>query len=234
MTTSPATRVAAIADLHLGKDKPGCTPESVTSWVGDVVASATRRGAKALVIAGDLFDRAAQHNPEANVAAAIQLLTNAAEHLPVILVWGNHDVASGLHLQIPDIPGVTVAPTTPITVDVGDAVVAAVSVVKDRDPRRLFADFPPTQQPTLGVLHSGMDFPDGSICLPTTTAELEAVGYQAWVLGHIHQRRKVDAKIPIWYAGVHWKKKLQPAYLMFQVGEQTLVEEVIVPLARTN
>jgi exonuclease SbcD len=188
------TRVAALADIHLGHpDAPGL------DWALTALREATARGADVLVLAGDLVDR--NHADEAAVGQAADLLRQAAATgLPVLLTWGNHDISARLPERLPTVPGVTVAPRgSVLTLTTGGLTVHMTSVDADPDPHRPVADFPVAGEPAgphLGILHTSLTGEHSrKPCLPTTVAELESRGYDRWILGHVHHRPPVTGTI---------------------------------------
>lgn len=212
------TLIAAVGDIHLGRPKPRCQPNVVTAYLDDVATDARAAGAQALVIPGDFCDRRAG---EAEKKVAVAAVEKLAKVLPVVMVWGNHDAACGLS-EVTAIDGVHLAGASPEVFHFDGFDIAAVSVVKDRDDRLVACDFPAPQRPTLGVVHSGLEEPYGSVCLPVSVDKLARRGYAGWALGHIHERLEMNAQPPIWYTGTHWKKKAEPGYLLFDVAAQSV------------
>lgn len=209
--------VAAVGDLHVGRGRPACEPEAVERLLAAVVGDAVTAGAQALVVTGDLCDRRASGQEQERAVRAVEA---AAEKLPVVLVWGNHDAACGVAKR-QTIDGVRVAPTTAERYEFGSFDIAAVSVARDRDPRRVVEQFPRPQRPTLGVIHSGLEDDKASVCLPATADDLAAIGYDGWALGHIHRREQVGGNPPIWYAGTHWKRAGEPGYVLFDLARRS-------------
>ncbi|WP_297006371.1 metallophosphoesterase [uncultured Corynebacterium sp.] len=197
------TRVAALADIHLGHpDAPGL------DWALSALRDAAAQGADVLVLAGDLIDR--NHADEATVTQTEQLLRQAASTgLPVMLTWGNHDISARLPERLPTVAGVTVAPRTSVlTLTTGTRetpgttprvlTVHMTSVDADPDPRRPVSGFPVADGPGphLGILHTSLTGEySRKPCLPTTVAELESRGYGRWILGHVHHRPPVTETI---------------------------------------
>lgn len=207
----PESRIAAIGDLHLGRRNRLCQPDVVEPWFRRVVDIAVERGCRALVITGDFFDKKAVHDPEPLLACGERMLRHAVvEGLPVVLVWGNHDVASGLHRQLPTLDGVYVAGTEPALIEVPgvDVVFPAVSVEANRDPRKVVGKCPATFRPSLAILHTSMEGQwDTSECLPTSLAEMRGRGYAGWVLGHVHDRIHLLERPFIGYTGAPWRRR---------------------------
>jgi exonuclease SbcD len=81
-------RIAHVADLHIDDRAPNVTLNEqveTLSWIG---SHAHEAGAKAMLVAGDVFDRSSTPI-ERN--AAIEVFASWAEHMPVVVVYGNHD-----------------------------------------------------------------------------------------------------------------------------------------------
>lgn len=214
MGEANSTRIAAVADIHLGrKPEPEATDE-VIDWFGRVIDRASARGCRALVCAGDLFDRRVngdeRRSRQARGGAVALLRAAVAAGLPVIGVWGNHDVRSGLIGDLPEIDGVVFAPADrPVVFQVPgvDVVFPALSVERDRDPRRPVPDFPRVapDQSALAVLHTGVETRwTKNGCLPTTLDEMLATGYAGWVLGHVHQRLHLSESPFVGFPGSPW------------------------------
>lgn len=80
-------RIAHIADLHL------CTEQRQESLeaLDFAIRTAINAGCDALVIAGDVWDRAVSVDDKSAFTAAMESLQLAAGRMPVLLVYGNHD-----------------------------------------------------------------------------------------------------------------------------------------------
>lgn len=178
-------RLLAFADLHLGKKKsPG------VQWAYESLAGAASRP-DAIVFTGDLLDK--KKATEADLADGIALFRHITRDLtlPLVHVWGNHDVGSGMIPRFPDLPGVhrprghgieeIRVPGVPL-------VFHAANVVADPDPRDLLKDLPRVNEPGhVGVLHTEVEGQyTKNPCLPTTQEHLLSRGYGACLLGHVH------------------------------------------------
>ena len=111
--------------------------------------------------------------------------------LPLVHVWGNHDVGSGLLPHFPELPGgyrPRGVGIEQIRIPDVPLVFHAVNVVTDPDPRELLQDLPEVAEPgQVGVLHTAVEGQyTNNACLPTTTGHLLSRGYGACLLGHIH------------------------------------------------
>lgn len=183
-------RIAAIADVHLGHRKsPGI------SWVQN---SFNRSDADILIIAGDLFDR--QHSTEEHVEEAFNLLEQQSR--PVLMIWGNHDVAGGFHEIFPDIPGVHIPPGFDVeNVELQGVTFHAINVATDPDPR--LVNFPRAEGPGhVGIYHTSMDGQRSKKpCLPASVETLLDSNYEAWILGHVHAPTKLLSQPLIEWVG---------------------------------
>ncbi|MGO1912745.1 MAG: metallophosphoesterase, partial [Corynebacterium sp.] len=102
--------VATLADLHLGLPTAPGLPWALSALSElSSLQDAERGGADLLVFAGDLVDRG--YATDEVVADAETFLRAAvATGVPVLVTWGNHDVAADLPRRLPHIDGLTVAP----------------------------------------------------------------------------------------------------------------------------
>lgn len=180
-------RLAAFSDLHLGKKKgPGL------AWARSACAGAATRGADVLVCLGDLVDK--KKGGPGDIEDAIALFRFITEDLglPLIHVWGNHDVGAGIEDTFPAIDGVyrpDGAEIAAITVPGVPAVFHAANVIADPDPREVVSHFPTAAGPGhVGLLHSEVEGQyTKNPCLPTTVDALLSHRYDTWLLGHVHQ-----------------------------------------------
>lgn len=179
-------RVAAFADLHLGRRKaPG------VAWAREALVDATDNGADVIVFTGDLLDKKKASGRD--LADGIDLFRLVTEELrrPLVHVWGNHDVGSGMIPQFPEIEGVyrpTGDEIAEIRVPDVPLVFHAVNVTQDPDPRDLLRHLPQVDEPGhIGVLHTEVEGQfTNNPCLPTTTDHLLSRRYAACLMGHVH------------------------------------------------
>ena len=212
--------LAGFSDIHLGhvpEKNPHQTARDQADAVCRGIDRAAGHGATELLIAGDLFDRCTAGYPEkqaaAVVAAADCIIDRALRQaMGVIVVSGNHDAASGLLGHLRPRAGLTVvtdgAPVV-IGIDGTTTDIVTAGVVDDPDPRRIIRDFPApgNGRTTIGMLHTSVTGElSKSVCLPTTRRELVDLGYDAWLLGHVHQPTVVNDNPPIVWPGCHWGK----------------------------
>lgn len=178
--------ILALADIHLGRKQHG--DKKVGPGI-DWALSALERGAAAgaghLVMLGDIIDR--KRFTDATYGEVDRFFTRGTELFDTVLFTaGNHDVHHTLDLP----EGVTRAGVTPATYRLGPWAVHTAAVEVDKDPREVVAQFPApvVGRPNLGVLHTSVSGEwSNNPCLPCTTDELQACGYGAWLLGHVHQ-----------------------------------------------
>lgn len=181
-----SVRLAAFSDLHLGRTKAPGAP-----WAREALTEAVGRGADVIVFAGDLLDKKKATGKDLD--DAIELFRYITEDLdrPLVHVWGNHDVGSGMIPLFPEIAGVYRPTTNDITeIHVPDIplVFHAVNVATDPDPRDVVTRLPKVEQTGhVGILHTEVDGQyTKNPCLPTTADHLASRGYGACLLGHVH------------------------------------------------
>lgn len=198
------TQIAAFSDLHLGAHySPG------SSWVRTELAA---RQPDVVVFGGDLFDRhTSGPDEEAEGAALFRWITQDLQ-VPVVAIWGNHDVAKGFefHTRFPTIDGIHFPQdfdVCALNIPGVDVTFHAVNVAKKRDKRVLIDEFPVVDPSVstkhVGVFHTGLtgEYTKNN-CLPATFEQLQAKGYGAWVLGHVHAPTTLSADPYIGWPGV--------------------------------
>lgn len=179
-------RLAAFGDLHLGRRKaPG------VGWAREALVDATRNGADAVVFTGDLLDKKKATGKDLDDAVDLfRMVTHELER-PLVHVWGNHDVGSGMIPLFPEIRGVH-RPTDDAVAEIRvpdlPLVFHAVNVTQDPDPRDVAKHLPRVEEPGhVGILHSEVEGRyTKNPCLPTTTEHLLSRGYEACLMGHVH------------------------------------------------
>lgn len=173
--------LAVLADIHLGlPGAPGI------DGARELLSRARDTGARSLIIAGDLIDRAEFSDATFEEAAAL-IAEARATFSSVDFIAGNHDV----HHRLEFPPEVRVHGTEVHSFTRAGIVVHTAAVATDPDPRRLVGDFPVRPQedvrPHVGILHTSVEGQfSRKPCLPTTPEELLSRGYAAWILGHVH------------------------------------------------
>ena len=207
--------ILVLADIHLGRkqhnDKktgPGI------DWALETLQRGASAGARHLVMLGDVIDR--KRYTEAAYGEVTRFLAEGLKLFDdCIFITGNHDVHHDLSGVTPD--GVVIAGVEPQTIRAGEWALHTAAVEVDRDPRQLVADFPPAVVgvPNLGLLHTSVTGEySNHECLPCTLEELQACGYGAWLLGHVHQQITLAEAPFIGWVG------MSEAYLASSEGAQ--------------
>ena len=181
--------VLVVADIHLGRKQHGDKKTGPgIAWALDALDRGAQAGARHLVMLGDVIDR--KRFTDATYGEVARFFQRGLELFDtVVFTAGNHDVHHDLDGTIPG--GVIVAKQEPQTIRAGEWALHTAAVEVDRDPRQLVAKFPVPVEgvPNLGLLHTSVTGEySNNPCLPCTQDELAACGYDAWLLGHVHQR----------------------------------------------
>jgi exonuclease SbcD len=207
-------RIVHTADCHL--DAPCASLDSsVRARVraaereafARVCTLAVERGAHALVIAGDVFERS-DAGPAALHHALAQLARVTEAGTAVIVASGNHDPGSALAPLAQ--AGCTLALThEPVVVTLSAAGgeelghVVAIGHAGAAEGANLAELLPPAPGPrSVAVLHAQVDGAAGARerYAPCAPEHLDR-GYAYWALGHVHERQQVRAQPPAWYPG---------------------------------
>ncbi|WP_239171017.1 metallophosphoesterase family protein [Corynebacterium glucuronolyticum] len=195
------------SDLHLGAAwSPG------SAWIESVLDSVD---VDVVVFGGDLVD--CKSGTAEDVARASSLLKTISDGLglPLVIVWGNHDAALNLDLELAWVhdhrnifcPGSTSQaesvrfPSIPV-------IFHALNVGERNDYRHVIDAYPIAHRQSspdvahVGILHTSLT---GELsknpCLPTTPSELRSKNYVAWLLGHVHTPHIVGDKPLIGWPG---------------------------------
>jgi len=206
---SAAASILAIGDVHLGTACSG-VPGAVSAWGVDVaeltpaaalrlsVDFAVKQQFDAVLFAGDVVESTnARFEAMLPLEESVGRLLDAG--IEVIAVAGNHDVGVLPRLAA-SIDGFTLLGAggeweartiskdgSPVAQVVGwsfgDRYVRE-SPVAQLLGRPLRMPSPPV--PRIGLLHADLDASGGHYA-PVTRAELDDTGYDAWLLGHVHQ-----------------------------------------------
>lgn len=201
MPPESPSRILFVGDMHLGRlasrlpenarrlggfEVPDVSP--VGAW-RRVVQTAIDEGVDAVALAGDVVHQDDDlFEARAHLESGITRLTEAG--IAVVAVAGNHDtqVLPVLAAEIDGLHLLGVGGTWSVF-----AVSDSVRIVGWSFPARHHAASPLRQPPpppetgvvTLGLLHADRDNARSDYA-PVSGADLEAVGYQGWALGHIH------------------------------------------------
>lgn len=204
-------------DLHLGS--PLRAIEGTSDELGDQLARATQtsfrgvidaalaRDVDFVVVAGDLYDRAARS------VRATEFLVEQFERLdeaavPCYVVHGNHDPL-GDGAEKLDLPAnVHVFGTDEVTSvtypdnDAPEARILGRSYGARHESNRLYYHYSPPDDgvPNVGVLHTGLN-PDGRRYAPCGPADLATKPIDYWALGHVHDAGAVRGA-PAAYCGI--------------------------------
>ncbi len=205
------------ADLHIDSPFKGLCFDDATA--ADRLRLATRtafqnvlqlaidEAVDFIIIAGDLFD-GAWADMRTGLWTADQFRRLREHQIRVYLIRGNHDACSVVAPAISwpaDIvkefavekPETVVDPRTGAAIH-GQSFAdrKALEDLAKRYPDALAGTF------NIGILHTSLaGDPEHDTYAPTSPEVLAARGYQYWALGHIHQRRIVQAEPLIVYSG---------------------------------
>ncbi len=247
-----ALRIIHAADCHLDAPCRSLSPgtraavdASARAAFEDLVTLAIDRRADALVIAGDLFDGDTVRVATAMwLADALERATTAG--VTVIVTTGNHDPSSGcaaLHrVRWPTESFHLVGGATPVTIEVAGATIVAAGHEAAREARNLVASFPPARPEvtTIGVVHAHVASARSSHdrYAPCDAADLAAVGYSYWALGHVHRAQPIAGDRPASYSGALQGRDFgetgAKGALVITIDDVGLVDTVHVTLARVR
>ncbi|MBE1236808.1 DNA repair exonuclease [Phaeovibrio sulfidiphilus] len=164
-----------------------------------IVDSALELGVQGLLVAGDLFDGAQRSaRTAAFLNAQLDRLNSAG--IGVFYVKGNHDAENPVAGEIP-LPGnVHVFDDQGGKVRLGqtDVWIHGVSFSGRQAPASLLPKFaaPVPGAVNIALLHTSLSgAPGHDPYAPCSVAELEALGFDYWALGHVH-RRQVHRESP--------------------------------------
>ncbi len=210
-------RIVHAADIHL--DSPLRSHDRFGMSTATELRGATRRAlenlvhrciewrADLLVIAGDLYDGTwNDYGTGLFFTQQMGVLRDAG--VEVVLVSGNHDAESEITASLVLPPNVhrldVVAPESLVLDDLGCVVHGQGYVT--RDITENLAKAYPSRLAGLvnvGVLHTAVTGAEGhALYAPCTPAELAALRYDYFALGHVHHRQVVnDGEFPAWFSG---------------------------------
>lgn len=220
--TTRAMRLIHTADLHLDSPFAGRTKEirrrlhdASREALRSVVDLALRERADAVVIAGDLFDGAGLSFGTERFLLE-QLARLAQQKIATVYATGNHDAAAkarrAVELEWPQNVLVAAGPKprrlTVLSRD-GNAVGAIVAAGHhtDRETSDLSAAFrrTPSPLPEVAVLHTQVRDARYSehhgLYAPSELSRLKSSGFDAWLLGHVHQWQVLSDAPLICYSG---------------------------------
>ncbi|WJY96879.1 metallophosphoesterase family protein [Corynebacterium fournieri] len=198
-----AAPILVVADIHLGRKQHGDKKTGPgLGWALGALERGAVAGARHMVMLGDVIDR--KRFTDATYGEVSQFFARGLELFDTVLFSaGNHDVHHDLSGVVPD--GVTVAGIRPQTFRAGQWALHTAAVEVDRDPRQLVSEFPEpvVGAQNLGLLHTSVTGEySNHECLPCTRDELLGCGYDAWLLGHVHERVTLSDKPFIGWVGM--------------------------------
>ena len=164
-----------------------------------IVDTALDEEVSGLLIAGDLYDGAARSaRTAAFLTAQFDRLREAG--IPVFLIKGNHDAENPItgEVALPDNVHVFGGRGGCVQLGDRDIWIHGVSFSGRHAPESLLPKFSPPVAGAVNIalLHSSLAGASGhDTYAPCTVAELSAMGFDYWALGHIH-KRQVHAKAP--------------------------------------
>lgn len=215
-------RLLHIADVHLDTPFAGRSEamrrrlrRAALEALDRCVATAVGEEVDALLIAGDLFDRARlSFETERHLLTRLERLAN--EGIQTVYATGNHDPGEGTraaHLAWPE--RVTVIPgASPVVVSITDrsgntaGYVTGAGHATSREAGDLSARLrpvPDTDLPQVALLHTrASSAANGGLhhaYAPSSLENLRAAGFHYWALGHIHLRQELSGDPPVHYCG---------------------------------
>ena len=209
------------ADLHLDSPFRGLISGGLPSDLEKKILDSTFTSFKNLVddalfqnvdfvlLAGDLFDRNDQ-SLRSKIFLDQQLERLNQKHIPVFIIFGNHDFLQGGKdsLGFPDNTKVfgPKPETKYLTLKSGQRVaIHGFSFNKQWITKPIIKDYPVADQSAdwnIGMLHGSADsVKSQDNYAPFTLSDLQSKNYDYWALGHIHKRQSLDNKGLINYSG---------------------------------
>jgi len=206
-------RIALVSDLHIGPyAAPGKTPTPYL-WVEEFTSHIVNASPDLILIAGDIFDR--RDGNENAVQAAQRMFDRFTEGgRPVAVIAGNHDAA------VPEAYGTVVARDDLIVFPADAPATQVVSLQTANSTRRIALHGVSVQEPddlrdvvplypapvadafNIGMMHSSLGGEwSNRACLPAAPHSLVQLGYDVWILGHVHEQRFVHEDPLVLYPG---------------------------------
>lgn len=202
-------RILHTADIHL--DSPlkslALRDESLRATVhaatrdafARLVETAIAQDVAALLIAGDLFD-GAERSARTAAFLAGQFDRLRAAGIRAFYIKGNHDAENPITGEV-SLPGnVHVFDGRGGKVELAEGVwIHGVSFARAHAPESLLGRFPAPVPGAVNIamLHTSLAGAQGhDVYAPCSVAELSAMGFDYWALGHVH-KRQVHAQAPL-------------------------------------
>ena len=207
-------KILAIGDMHLGR-RPSRLPSELAEQARELgpsgawrraVSAAIEAGVRAVLLAGDVVEKEDDFfEAYRDLAAGVKRLAEAG--IAVVGVAGNHDVKvlPRLAAQIPEFRLLGQGGQWEhCVIEEGSesATLWGWSFPQAKVQQSPLQDEAFERQPglNLGILHCDRDA-GASPYAPVTGVELERVGLDGWLLGHIHKPDALTAQSPYGYLG---------------------------------
>ena len=158
-----------------------------------IIDTALSEGVAALLIAGDLYD-GAQRSAKTAAFLAGQLERLRAAEIPVFYIKGNHDAENPItgEVAMPDNVHVFDGRGGKVQLAGLDVWIHGVSFSGKHAPDSLLGKFgaPVSGAINIAMLHTSLAGAAGhDNYAPCSVAELVALGFDYWALGHVHKRQ---------------------------------------------
>lgn len=214
-TATEAFRFIHCADLHIDSPLKGLA--RVDPRYADWIRTATREAFKRLVdmaivdrvdfvvIAGDLYD-GDWKSADTGIFVSRQLKRLADAGIRVFVITGNHDALSVVTRTVrwPETARRFAETAESFEIPELEVVVHGRSFGDRHESSDFVAGYPPPRPGVfnLGLLHTSLAGSDGhATYAPCTPAQLTAIGYDYWALGHVHVPREVQTNPHVVYSG---------------------------------
>ncbi len=214
-TESEVFRFIHCADLHI--DSPLTGLHKIDPRYAEWIRTATREAFKRLVtmaiddrvnfvvIAGDLYD-GDWKSADTGIFVSRQLKKLADEGIRVFAITGNHDALSVVTRSVSWPETAYQFAETAESVEIPDlgVVIHGRSFGDRHESSDFITGYPPPQAGmfNLGLLHTSLGGAAGHpTYAPCSPAQLTAIGYDYWALGHVHVPKIVQSSPHIVYPG---------------------------------
>ena len=214
-TESEVFRFIHCADLHI--DSPLNGLHKIDPRYAEWIRTATREAFKRLVtmaiddrvnfvvIAGDLYD-GDWKSADTGIFVSRQLKKLADEGIRVFAITGNHDALSVVTRSVSWPDTAYQFAETAESVEIPDlgVVIHGRSFGDRHESSDFITGYPPPQAGlfNLGLLHTSLGGAAGhATYAPCSPAQLTAIGYDYWALGHVHVPKIVQSSPHIVYPG---------------------------------
>ncbi len=208
-------RFVHTADIHL--DSPLRSLALRNSELAELIGNATRRAfvniidlcldeqVDALLLAGDLYDGEQTSMKTARfLADQVRRLHEAG--VRVFIIRGNHDALSKItqELVLPDSVKIFGGRAEAVAVDRGKSdfpvVIHGLSFAKPHAPESMVSKYKPPVEGAvnIGMMHTSLaGAPGHDLYAPCSIADLQAIGFRYWALGHVHKRSVIEGDCTI-------------------------------------